>query len=1102
MTASNVSVMAAPLFDPGMARVSLDVPPGLTIDEIVTRALPHARPASGLLRVILVNDRGASVAEEKYWSKLRPTAGTHVVIRAVPGKNALRSVLLAVVSVAALAFAPAVAGFLGVTSKIGIALVGAGLSIVGQLLVNALIPVQTPDVLEKKNVYRIEGWRNELRPGSPIPFAVGKHRYAPPFAAQTYTEVVGDDQYVRALFCFGYGPLRISDLRIGDTSIKDFEDIDVEIREGREGDGPLTLYPEQVLQENDGAELVRPLPRGVDGEVVPGPSIETPVIRFTSTNAARASVILGFPGGLFSIDDKGRLNGYSVTVRIRARLNGVGVWTDVVTLNVNASKQESFLRQHTWTLPNRGRWQIEVTRLSEDNLSTQVSDKVVLSAVQSIRPEYPINLDKPVAFAAIRVRATYQLSGPLNAYSALIEREAQVRVDDEWVLGYGRTPATAYLAALTGPQNPYPASEAEIDMDQIADWHDWCVSKGLKYDRVHDTQEALGEMLNAICAAGRATPRHDGTKWGVVIDRPETLVIDHINPRNSDQFEWSRSYFDAPDGMRITFLDETNDYAQAERIVPWPGHEGPVNLTEAIELPGKTDPDEIWIEARRRMYELQYRADNFSAMQSGRARVVTRGDLVMGSFDVLSRTLVAARVTSVSGNLIEIDEEIIAGESFGVRFRTFADLEDVIGASSVRAIAAASEPSRALLLTGTGPLPSVGEAIHIGPISTESLALRVRGIEAAEDFQARILMVAAAPEIDILTDAEEPPTWDGRVGAEVDLATAVPSVPVFVSIASGVAGTGDPDGLEVILRPGTGSTAGVTEFELDHRLQGASIWTTVIIPAASAGASLDVYSAADQVELRARALASFTPGDYTDIASITVGGNDPAIPPALGNDAVMVMGLLGYAAITISVPATDAPSQIQIYRVPAGNSLDRETHAIGAPLLVAAGSTVSYTDGDGTRFNLISNGTFANSSDWTEGDGWAIAGGRAEHTPGDAGILSQPLTLDTGTTYRVAFTASNYVAGSVKPCLIGATTVSGLAITTDGLILDRLTAVTGNTDFAFDATSAFDGAVDELVVFRETETCVDAGEWDYYFEPQNSENIAGPTSGPFVVVIF
>ena len=88
------------------------------------------------------------------------------------------------------------------------------------------------------------------------------------------------------------------------------------------------------------------------------------------------------------------------------------------------------------------------------------------------------------------------------------------------------------------------------------------------------------------------------------------------------------------------------------------------------------------------------------------------------------------------------------------------------------------------------------------------------------------------------------------------------------------------------------------------------------------------------------------------------------------------------------------------------------------------------------------------------------------------------------------------------PSLIGGTTVSGAAVAADGLVLERLVATTGNTDFAFGATSAFEGAVDELVVFRETETCVDAGSWDYYFEPQNSENIAGPTTGPFVVVIF
>ncbi len=42
--------------------------------------------------------------------------------------------------------------------------------------------------------------------------------------------------------------------------------------------------------------------------------------------------------------------------------------------------------------------------------------------------------------------------------------------------------------------------------------------------------------------------------------------------------------------------------------------------------------------------------------QDGAARVATRGDQVMCSIDVLERTQVSARVKSVEGRLIELDE--------------------------------------------------------------------------------------------------------------------------------------------------------------------------------------------------------------------------------------------------------------------------------------------------------------------------------------------------------------------------------------------------------------------------------------------------------------
>ena len=107
--------------------------------------------------------------------------------------------------------------------------------------------------------FSIGGWGNEVRPGYPVPMPMGLMRYSPPFAAASYTEIVADAQYVRALFTFGYGPVDISDLRLGDTPISEFDEVEVEIREGRVGDAPVTLYPRQTLEDGENVELVRPM---------------------------------------------------------------------------------------------------------------------------------------------------------------------------------------------------------------------------------------------------------------------------------------------------------------------------------------------------------------------------------------------------------------------------------------------------------------------------------------------------------------------------------------------------------------------------------------------------------------------------------------------------------------------------------------------------------------------------------------------------------------------------------------------------------------------------------------------------------------------------
>lgn len=54
--------------------------------------------------------------------------------------------------------------------------------------------------------------------------------------------------------------------------------------------------------------------------------------------------------------------------------------------------------------------------------------------------------------------------------------------------------------------------------------------------------------------------------------------------------------------------------------------------------------------------------------------------------------------------------------------------------------------------------------------------------------------------------------------------------------------------------------------------------------------------------------------------------------------------------------------------------------------------------------NLIENGNFASSSDWTLGSGWTISGGQACHAVGTFGTMTQVTPVTDGTLVRLRFT--------------------------------------------------------------------------------------------------
>lgn len=109
------------------------------------------------------------------------------------------------------------------------------------LLLNALIPPPVPggfdigggldNSLGTSQMYTITSQGNSSKKFGKVPKVYGTHRMFPTVAVNPYTEIETDPstgdlvQYLYAVYDFGFGPLDINDIRIGDTPITQYSDI-------------------------------------------------------------------------------------------------------------------------------------------------------------------------------------------------------------------------------------------------------------------------------------------------------------------------------------------------------------------------------------------------------------------------------------------------------------------------------------------------------------------------------------------------------------------------------------------------------------------------------------------------------------------------------------------------------------------------------------------------------------------------------------------------------------------------------------------------------------------------------------------------------------
>lgn len=288
-------------------------------------------------------------------ARIYPKAGTTLSLRMVPmgggggGKNPLRTVLSLAILAASPALATGISGALGVsagTTFLGIGagrLITTGVNLLGRLALNALAPPARPrfSALGKESPSLfIQGARNQAVPFGRVPRVLGQHRMVPPLGALPYTETVGKDQYLRMLFIWGYGPLHINDLKIGETPLADFDDIEIETRFGYENDAPLTLYTNSVLQNDLQVGL-----RKADGFIT----------RTTEADAEEISLDITLPRGLFKFNAANAKTTATIQLEIQCAPTGTNDWSAPATgyKAIAATVQGNFPRPSPYIRANR-----------------------------------------------------------------------------------------------------------------------------------------------------------------------------------------------------------------------------------------------------------------------------------------------------------------------------------------------------------------------------------------------------------------------------------------------------------------------------------------------------------------------------------------------------------------------------------------------------------------------------------------------------------------------------------------------------------------------------------------------------------------------------
>lgn len=479
------------------------------------------------------------------------------------------------------------------------ALVSAGVMLAGTLLLNLAFPPPKPNVMQAREqaspTHTLSAQGNMARLQEAIPVLYGRHMIFPDFAAQPYTETDSNNTYLYQLFCVGQGELDIERIRIEETPIENFAEVNWEVvRPG----GLVTLFPDNVVTSSivQGLELKG---SNEDGAGWMGPYVTNPA----GTHANVIGIDISLPQGLYYANDEGGLDAASVIWRVEARpINDAGSptgqWSPLGQEYWGEATATPQVKSFRYSVA-AGRYEVRAIRLGTKNQDQRCANTLLWAGLRAYLPSTRSYGD--VTLLAVAMRATNNLNQSTSRRINVIATR-KLHVWDPvagWSQGVRvtRNPAWALADMLRSRVYGRGMLDTAYNLSELYRLAQVWEQRRDYYDDVIDTTMTLWDALSRAARVGRAVPMYYAGLIDFVRNEPRSIPRAMFTPDNIVDGSFSINYsfieHDSPDHVVIEYVDsETWQPAEVACVLPGGTQERPAR----VQLPGVSNRDQAWRE--------------------------------------------------------------------------------------------------------------------------------------------------------------------------------------------------------------------------------------------------------------------------------------------------------------------------------------------------------------------------------------------------------------------------------------------------------------------------------------------------------------------------